>query len=108
MKYICDKVYFKFVFQGPDDNKTLHDCKFVIGDFIDVAITPPTGRMDRMDYGRRGFGGDRRNGFGGGGGFRGGRGGRSRSRERNDRIDRNDRMDRNDRGDVRDRDRDRF
>jgi len=94
--------------RGPDDNKTLHDCKFVIGDFIDVAITPPTGRMDRMDYGRRGFGGDRRNGFGGGGGFRGGRGGRSRSRERNDRIDRNDRMDRNDRGDVRDRDRDRF
>merc|ERR1712113_665963 len=75
--------------QGNDDNKTLHDCKFVIGDYIDVAITPPTGRMDRMDYGRRGFG-DRGNGFGGGGGgFRGGRGrSRSRSRDRNDRSGR--------------------
>merc|ERR1719310_500 len=83
--------------RGPDDTKTLQNCKFVIGDYIDIAVTPPTGRMDRMDYGRRGFGGDRRNGFGGGGGYRGGRGGRSRSRERNDR----DR-------DVRDRDRDRF
>jgi len=78
--------------QGQDDNKTLHDCKFVIGDYIDVAITTPTGRNDRMDYGRRGFGdrggfGERRNGFGGGGGgFRGGRGrSRSRSRDRNDR-----------------------
>lgn len=71
-------------FQGPDDTKTLHDCKFVIGDYIDIAVTPPTGRMDRMDYGRRGFNGDRRNGFGGGGGgYRGGRGrDRSRSRER--------------------------
>jgi len=49
--------------RGPDDQKTLADCKFVIGDFLDIAITPPTGRMDRMDgYGRRGFGGDRRNG----------------------------------------------
>jgi len=99
--------------KGPDDGKTLHDCKFVIGDYIDVAITPPTGRMDRMDYGRRGFG-DRRNGFGGGrdyggdrGGFGGGRGGgrdfgpprdgfgggrpRSRSRERPIRDDRNGR-----------------
>jgi len=100
--------------RGPDDSKTLHDCKFVIGDYIDVAITPPTGRMDRMDYGRRGFG-DRRNGFGGGGrdyggdrgGFGGGRGGgrdfgpprdggfggrpRSRSRERPIRDDRNGR-----------------
>jgi len=97
--------------RGPDDSKTLHDCKFVIGDFIDVAITPPTGRMDRMDYGRRGFGGDRRNGYGGGGGgFRGGRGGRSRSRERNERNDRFDRNERNGRDDrdLRDRDRERF
>jgi len=73
--------------RGPDDQKTLADCKFVIGDYLDIAITPPTGRMDRwvetrgwrngscyveiifsrMDYGRRGFGADRRNG---GGGFR--------------------------------------
>merc|ERR1719411_2382617 len=69
--------------KGPDDTKTLQNCKFVIGDYIDIAVTPPTGRMDRMDYGRRGFGGDRRNGFGGGGGFRGGRGrDRSRSRDR--------------------------
>ena len=35
--------------QGPDDQKTLADCKFVIGDFLDIAITPPTGRMDRYD-----------------------------------------------------------
>eukprot|EP00092_Neocalanus_flemingeri_P008597 GFUD01009263.1.p1 GENE.GFUD01009263.1~~GFUD01009263.1.p1 ORF type:complete len:139 (+),score=40.31 GFUD01009263.1:391-807(+) len=54
--------------RGPDDQKTLSDCKFVIGDFLDISITPPTGRMDRMDYGRRGFGGDRRNGNGGNGG----------------------------------------
>merc|ERR1712154_227572 len=61
--------------KGPDDTKTLQNCKFVIGDFIDIAVTPPTGRMDRMDYGRRGFGGDRRNGFGGGRGAGGGGGG---------------------------------
>lgn len=56
--------------KGPDDNKTLHDCRFVIGDFLDIAITPPNSRMDRMDYGRRNFGGG-----GGGDRFRGGRGG---------------------------------
>jgi len=112
--------------RGPDDGKTLHDVKFVIGDYIDVAITPPTGRMDRMDYGRRrpmDFGGDRRNGFGDRdrgfgdrdrgfgdrGGYRGGppgppgpgRGPRSRSRERMER--------REPRGDPRDpRERERF
>merc|ERR1712055_1188963 len=26
--------------RGPDDQKTLADCKFVIGDFLDIAITP--------------------------------------------------------------------
>jgi hypothetical protein len=31
----------------------------VIGDYLDIAITPPNSRMDRMDYGRRNFGGDR-------------------------------------------------
>merc|ERR1719312_1266166 len=39
--------------RGPDDQKTLADCKFVIGDFLDIAITPPTGRMDRMNGGFR-------------------------------------------------------
>jgi len=93
--------------RGPDDSKTLNDCKFVIGDYIDVAITPPTGRADRMDYGRRGFG-DRRNGFGGGG-FRGGRGGRSRSRERFDRDMPRDRDMARDRDmPARDRERERY
>merc|ERR1719436_1300766 len=104
--------------RGPDDGKTLHDVKFVIGDYIDVAITPPTGRMDRMDYGghrRNGFGdrdrgfGDRDRGFGDRGGYRGGppgppgpgRGPRSRSRERMER--------REPRGDPRDpRERERY
>ena len=40
-----------FYVQGPDDQKTLADCKFVIGDFLDIAITPPTGRMDRLVVG---------------------------------------------------------
>eukprot|EP00088_Acartia_fossae_P040452 TRINITY_DN42135_c0_g1_i1.p1 TRINITY_DN42135_c0_g1~~TRINITY_DN42135_c0_g1_i1.p1 ORF type:complete len:225 (-),score=43.44 TRINITY_DN42135_c0_g1_i1:19-693(-) len=63
--------------KGPDDAKTLSECKFSIGDFMDVAISPPNQRQDRMDYGRRG-------GFGGGDRFRGGR--------RGDDFDRNDRM----------------
>jgi len=46
--------------QGNDDNKTLGDCKFSIGDYMDIAISPPNQRMDRMDFGRRG------GGFGGG------------------------------------------
>lgn len=72
-----------------------------------MAITPPTGRADRMDYGRRGFG-DRRNGFGGGG-FRGGRGGRSRSRERFDRDMPRDRDMARDRDmPARDRERERY
>ena len=41
------KLYFIILMQGPDDQKTLADCKFVIGDFLDISITPPTGRMDR-------------------------------------------------------------
>jgi len=65
--------------KGPDDQKTLSECKFSIGDYLDISIAPPTGRMDRMDFGRRGGGGfgdrfnDRRGGFGrdreNGGGF---------------------------------------
>uniref|UniRef100_A0AC34R9B7 Histone deacetylase complex subunit SAP18 n=1 Tax=Panagrolaimus sp. JU765 TaxID=591449 RepID=A0AC34R9B7_9BILA len=34
-----------------DDTKTLADCKFEIGDFIDVAITPP--RIPSRDFPRR-------------------------------------------------------
>ena len=52
---------------------------------MDIAITPPTGRLDRMDYGRRGGGG----GFGGGadrwpGERRGGPGGRPEFRDRDE------------------------
>jgi len=71
-----------------DDNKTLADCKFSIGDYIDVAITPPNQRSDRMDYGGRRLGGFDR--------FRGGRDDRDRDRDRprgdRDRDLREDRM----------------
>uniref|UniRef100_A0A914WIB0 18 kDa Sin3-associated polypeptide n=1 Tax=Plectus sambesii TaxID=2011161 RepID=A0A914WIB0_9BILA len=76
--------------RGVDDNKTLAQCKFEIGDFIDVAISipgmpgpggrrderggPPFGR-ERPSYGDRSFGdrsfGD--GGYPGGGSYRGGR-----------------------------------
>ena len=36
-------------FQGLDDQKTLSDCKFNIGDYLDIAITPPTGANDRWE-----------------------------------------------------------
>merc|ERR1712223_1339739 len=69
--------------KGMDDNKTLAQARFVIGDYIDIAITPPNpggGRPHRLDRmggdhprdrdhrgGDRGGGQDRRR-FGGGGG----------------------------------------
>ena len=34
--------------QGVDDAKTLGECKFSIGDYLDVAISPPNQRMDRL------------------------------------------------------------
>lgn len=46
--------------KGPDDSKTLEQCRFVIGDYIDIAITPPSnnGMMRMMDRGNdRGLGG---------------------------------------------------
>ena len=74
--------------KGMDDNKTLSQARFVIGDYIDIAITPPNpagggGRPHRLDRmggerdrdhrgGDRGGGPDRRwrsGGGGGGGGF---------------------------------------
>merc|ERR1712080_31735 len=71
--------------KGMDDNKTLAQARFTIGDYIDIAITPPNPgggrphRLDRMgDHGGRdrdhsdgGSGGGRRwrSGGGGGGGF---------------------------------------
>lgn len=79
--------------KGMDDNKTLSQARFVIGDYIDIAITPPNpggGRPHRLDRmggdhprdrdhrgGDRGGGPDRRRFGGGGGGFgdRGGGGG---------------------------------
>lgn len=41
--------------KGADDNKTLAQCKFVIGDYLDISITPPnrmppTNRRDRRPY----------------------------------------------------------
>ena len=58
--------------KGVDDGKTLKQCGFEIGDYLDIAITPPNagGRgLDRMEHDRdnrrdrRGFGGRRdRNG----------------------------------------------
>jgi len=53
--------------RGPDDNMTLKEAKFCIGDYLDVSINPPSGRMDRFGDRRGGgfgdrFGGERRNG----------------------------------------------
>lgn len=74
--------------KGMDDNKTLAQARFVIGDYVDIAITPPNPggggrahRLDRIgDHDSRDR--DHRGGFGdgprrGGGGFgdRGGGGG---------------------------------
>ena len=69
--------------QGPDDNMTLKEAKFCIGDFLDVSINSPNGRMDRWvdcwsnakSHNYLGFYrfGDRRGGFGDRGGFGGGR-----------------------------------
>merc|ERR1719334_1631402 len=38
--------------RGPDDQKTLSECKFAIGDYLDIAITPPRERdlMTRKPY----------------------------------------------------------
>merc|ERR1712115_218022 len=65
--------------KGMDDNKTLSQARFVIGDYIDIAITPPNpggGRPHRLDRmggdhprDRDHRGGDRGGGGGGGGGF---------------------------------------
>jgi len=68
--------------KGIDDNKTLGQARFIIGDYIDIAITPPNpsgGRLHRLDRigGDRdrdhrdhgGGGGNRRWRQGGGGGF---------------------------------------
>ena len=44
-----DDIYSNGVswFQGPDDNMTLKEAKFCIGDFLDVSINSPNSRMDR-------------------------------------------------------------
>jgi hypothetical protein len=51
-----------------DDSKSLSQCRFTIGDYVDIAITPPNGqkrfdRDNRRDGGDRG--GRRRRGMGG-------------------------------------------
>ena len=33
--------------RGPDDLKTLRQCRFTIGDYIDIAITPPNRNMNQ-------------------------------------------------------------
>eukprot|EP00094_Tigriopus_californicus_P011962 TCALIF_11556-PA protein Name:"Similar to Bin1 Histone deacetylase complex subunit SAP18 (Drosophila melanogaster)" AED:0.26 eAED:0.26 QI:0/0.33/0.5/0.75/0.66/0.75/4/45/200 len=66
--------------KGPDDSKTLQALRFVIGDYLDIAITPPTGGGGRRDFG------------GGGGGFGGGAFGRrggDRFERNNERFGRN-------------------
>ena len=58
---------------GEDADKTLEDVRFVIGDFVDVAVFPPLG--DGSVVGRAAVGGGgrgRENGFGGGRGRGGG------------------------------------
>ncbi len=39
--------------KGPDDTKTLSQCNFVIGDYLDICITPPN-RVIGNPLGRRG------------------------------------------------------
>ncbi|CAB4068939.1 SAP18 [Lepeophtheirus salmonis] len=38
--------------KGPDDSKTLSQCRFTIGDYLDIAITPPA-IVDRNNFGGR-------------------------------------------------------
>nr|CAG4636644.1 EOG090X0HU3 [Eubosmina coregoni]SVE70162.1 EOG090X0HU3 [Eubosmina coregoni] len=35
--------------RGPDDLKTLKQCRFNIGDYIDIAITPPNRNMNQSN-----------------------------------------------------------
>lgn len=60
-----------------DENKTLRQTSFQIGDYLDVAITVPCpGSVERNGSGARSSGNDRRDGvrnFGGGGKFNGDR-----------------------------------
>ncbi|CAL1261251.1 unnamed protein product [Larinioides sclopetarius] len=39
--------------KGPDDEKTLTSCRFQIGDFLDIAITPPSNRGEPSTSYRR-------------------------------------------------------
>nr|CAH0107843.1 unnamed protein product [Daphnia galeata]SVE76748.1 EOG090X0HU3 [Daphnia longispina] len=34
--------------RGPDDMKTLKQCRFTIGDYIDIAITPPSRNINNQ------------------------------------------------------------
>ena len=49
--------------KGVDDSKTLKDCGFEIGDYLDISISPPGVVSDRQqrdgrgDHGRHRFGG---------------------------------------------------
>lgn len=68
-----------FELGGEDAEKTLEDARFVIGDFVDVAVFPPLSDGSVVSRGSAlgGFRGGRENGYssrGGRGGFGGGRG----------------------------------
>merc|ERR1712203_1001691 len=74
--------------KGMDDSKTLAQARFVIGDYIDIAITPPNPSGGGGGGRQGGFGDRDRGGFGdrdrdrGGFGDRGGRGFGDRDRRR--------------------------
>ncbi|KAF8785518.1 histone deacetylase complex subunit SAP18-like [Argiope bruennichi] len=39
--------------KGADDEKTLTSCRFQLGDYLDIAITPPSNRREPATYRRR-------------------------------------------------------
>lgn len=72
------------LFVGADANKTLYECRFVVGDYVDCAVQPPyedgtpmpplpaRSRVDQPGPGMRAFGGSYGASYGGGGGYGGG------------------------------------
>ena len=63
---------------GEDSERTLGECRFVVGDWVDVAVFPPGERTNGYGSSVKGSYGIRENGYGsrgrGRGGFGGGRG----------------------------------
>jgi len=81
--------------RGVDDHKTLRDIGFNIGDYLDIAVSPPSsGGVGPIRGGFGGFRGDRLGGerdFGGDGGRQRGGGGFGGFGGPRNRMDRNDR-----------------